>query len=1069
MPTLDLTQLINPVEYEPQESYKHEIYTTPLADGYEHLALGGSTAQLWNWRISKTNLTWQDKDLIANTFKDLAGTTPFLWTPKIGIVPKSSYICTQWNFTPIAPDLSSPTTQQIWKFDATFELETSGECEAFRNLISKSAILIKLSQAIGFQERYTQDIDPMTANSDGSIRNAFHKVAGRGGYFHYSSSTSEGVFLTIYAFAKAFKVTNNVRYKNYALFVANYALNYIYPKPDPFSYTIDDKFLCHWLVNAGDDFFVKGKINEEDYFKGGWFDINVNFNNGVGIVPNGNGLDRSRLANVYLVHSGKLYYQNVFSPIIPGSGTVYPVDYWVSNQYMEGTVFRLFPASAESGGQSGVPTNELPGTIKLKSNFTGTLKVVLSTYETTMVPRNGLYDAFPFFRENYKDANGNYREFNFATDAGFWIADSFKELAEIDPANAAKWLKCVELNQRDYLRFCVNIPNLAYWYKKDVEENDPYAYAGTQTVSIRSGQTVTDNYTISRVITGALAGTARINYTSTPANTFPSIEFIQNYASQFIIGEDSKIRVEAATTRGYNYEVTLSASSDAFDFSRLFIANWLLDGNSTLVTKNFEPEHFVRWGESGKPYLVWHPTIVDFPNPLYVYFDENGSSATRNRDKQDIPINGKNIDAVTVWRSVLDKGTGTHAGFGYVISEGKKIKNPPRICYRHTGDDVILKIIDGQDNEFTKRLESSNGWVKRSFQWDDFDGEDEPSSNGFIKNIQFELAEDSDNATVWTYWIAENERNEPELLSDLTPVKTYKGAIVGRIPAENYTFWVGDFKPINSPSEALKYNPGVPAFTNNIIDGNIDAYLGGGCPLIGGYISLYHLYIWGAQTEFNNCIKALKDSQAAYANKVGVSGPFAPYYIRDYWDANSFANQYGAGNWIEFGIDPNGGWTQYQSRTVDWAARALHADPDNWELREIVRKFLVFIDNHFTQYKTNRVPTYYSLNAYPTTTYHEPATCALVGRAAIYANLAGLSPQMTWRIIYRCYTYIESQWVGSGTMAGSWSAGQPKFTDLLGEEYNEWFCFWGAEIIDFYCTLHQYLDQLTLPSCASLL
>lgn len=58
--------------------------------------------------------------------------------------------------------------------------------------------------------------------------------------------------------------------------------------------------------------------------------------------------------------------------------------------------------------------------------------------------------------------------------------------------------------------------------------------------------------------------------------------------------------------------------------------------------------------------------------------------------------------------------------------------------------------------------------------------------------------------------------------------------------------------------------------------------------------------------------------------------------------------------------------------------------------------------------------------------------------------------------------HIETQYVGTGTMGGSFSAGQPTYTESS-IEYREYFVFWHGEIIEFLALLKKYKNDLTFP------
>ena len=86
-------------------------------------------------------------------------------------------------------------------------------------------------------------------------------------------------------------------------------------------------------------------------------------------------------------------------------------------------------------------------------------------------------------------------------------------------------------------------------------------------------------------------------------------------------------------------------------------------------------------------------------------------------------------------------------------------------------------------------------------------------------------------------------------------------------------------------------------------------------------------------------------------------------------------------------------------------------------------------------------------------------------RAAIYGNLAGLDKLVTYRTIIRCITFLNTQYISTGIMAGSWAANQPDFVSG-GMTYKEMFSFWHSEIMRSMALLQNQKGNLRLPSCA---
>jgi hypothetical protein len=129
-------------------------------------------------------------------------------------------------------------------------------------------------------------------------------------------------------------------------------------------------------------------------------------------------------------------------------------------------------------------------------------------------------------------------------------------------------------------------------------------------------------------------------------------------------------------------------------------------------------------------------------------------------------------------------------------------------------------------------------------------------------------------------------------------------------------------------------------------------------------------------------------------------------------------------------------------------------------------RYLGYLFSFHRQRNSNQPPTNITVSRGAEVKYHEPHTASLTLRAAIYANLAGGNRLITFGMIKASYEYIKTQYVSSGNMAGSFTAGQPEFT-VNGITYRENFGFWTGEILESLAILYKYKDEIRLPSCAS--
>jgi hypothetical protein len=297
------------------------------------------------------------------------------------------------------------------------------------------------------------------------------------------------------------------------------------------------------------------------------------------------------------------------------------------------------------------------------------------------------------------------------------------------------------------------------------------------------------------------------------------------------------------------------------------------------------------------------------------------------------------------------------------------------------------------------------------------------------------------------------------------PCNAYKHVIRTRIDG-SYSMKVGDWQALNSPLNILKYNPGAVPFTVNSINGAIDAWRGS---LYVGYQNPATWYKWGRADLAAQVLQCLADSQADYGRRApgGASGLFSPVFYWPVWSEGVFGD-YNTWGWN--GADPNTEWGQYAYRALEATAKCWYLGRGDAAIarpaQRITMNALRYLDRFIRA--AGRPPTNIKSNVAPQDLYHDPAAAALILRAAIWANLAGGDRALTFRVIRRCWLYLQSQYVNSGLMAGSYSAGQPTFVEG-GQTYREYFGFWQAEILEALALMAQYRALLNLPPCATLI
>ena len=393
------------------------------------------------------------------------------------------------------------------------------------------------------------------------------------------------------------------------------------------------------------------------------------------------------------------------------------------------------------------------------------------------------------------------------------------------------------------------------------------------------------------------------------------------------------------------------------------------------------------------------------------------------------------------------------------------MNTPPRLYLKHSGAEIHFKVIDGDGDSFYYDIADTSGaWIDIQPSWDQMyqiNADKNPNQVDSLQSIEF-VAKGTNGASTTYIWFA-SPGPPPEQLD--IPIFTYKAVITSR-QRSAHTLWLGDFKPVCNTLDALQYNPGVVPFTVNLLNGVISDWRG--IPYA-GYQSPYMWQQWGYPARQRQVEDFLLAAQAAYSTKNPSNqfGSFAPVFSWTYWDNGDFlANGINDFGWN--GPDPNTAWAPYAFRVLESAAHAWFNDRLNTRLKQIVMQFLRYLDDDYLARESIAPITDFPADTAGRANYAEPHAASLIGRAALYANLAGGDPVVTFRVLKICFDYVESQYVAAGTMAGSFSAGQPVYSEG-GVNYREYFVFWHAEIIEFLALLRKYKIDLTYPGAETFL
>ena len=151
-----------------------------------------------------------------------------------------------------------------------------------------------------------------------------------------------------------------------------------------------------------------------------------------------------------------------------------------------------------------------------------------------------------------------------------------------------------------------------------------------------------------------------------------------------------------------------------------------------------------------------------------------------------------------------------------------------------------------------------------------------------------------------------------------------------------------------------------------------------------------------------------------------------------------------------------------ESNALLYAAKAWYEDKSNTRLKNLVMGWLQWADQVYAP-RTGALPPVLFFGNSLAIGGHNPGVQALIGEAALWANLSGGDPAITFRWIKRTLDYLQTQFVIPGNpMSGSWSLNQSTFAGTL-KEYYSW---WHGACIQFYSNLAANKALITYPPCS---
>ena len=546
--------------------------------------------------------------------------------------------------------------------------------------------------------------------------------------------------------------------------------------------------------------------------------------------------------------------------------------------------------------------------------------------------------------------------------------------------------------------------NQSYVYRKN--SGSVTEYPGTQITG-----------SASRISSGTLQ-----NYVNVSGS---GILIVENVDSQTSLTSSTTYTVEAsANTSNRVVEFFISNITDDASEASIYRQFWRLGIGTTINSRTFASHELFRWEA-----MTW-------------YYGIGLISGIGNYEENSITYNGQTFNNVVLR---LDNAA--------QLNINVNSNNPFKIFCRVVTSPATLRLKDSNGYYWDYTLAIA-GWNTVSPTWEQFiwspinpvtQSGRTPSQSGNIQELHILTT-----GNIYIWWIG---INPPQSL--VLPTVAYRAGVRDRASGSR-NLYVGDVYPNNTPTNQLNYTPGTVPFARNITTGVVGNLTG--LPYA-AYQNTWGLVKWEQHTRLSNVLSFLRASQLAYTTAIIDTGPFAPVYT---W--NDINNSSTGGTLNTFGFNGFDNFElsgQYQAQVGLWLARAWYEDPSNSELRSLAMSWINWLDQVFATREADLPPNEFPSNQ-TAIAGGNPGVQALIGEAALWCNLAGGDTGITFRWIYRSLTYLNYQFVDTGSMSGSWAQDQPTFASTL-KSYYSW---WHGACINFLSLLAIYKESITYPPCS---
>jgi hypothetical protein len=645
-------------------------------------------------------------------------------------------------------------------------------------------------------------------------------------------------------------------------------------------------------------------------------------------------------------------------------------------------------------------------TITLVENYTGTALIAYSAETGPMIAVGEKCEANPVWRPLDEG------EIACAADSLAWAYDLFQLWHGVTADE--KWLRAMESTKKALYKAC-NISNIIN-YIAPGEDGSPVLSGGLTSYSERDP---IETYT-------NIGGLIRINYPATTGEASIS-RWVGNHIP---FSAEKWLKLSMGSSSQSKIKMMLD-EDETYDPSKRWFCELLLDGNGILSDNlqdiNLYPHDFYK--SEG---VIWGAAYGKTSSGDVIKSEHSSVSKTNSITL----VNGLKREVSSISFTRGDEG-GWLGWAQFMLSLfGHRL--PMTISYK-TSNSLEIIINDANNVKWTYALPvSADEFTEVKLTADLFTPET-PTSPDILSSADYQsilINAVSEAASIEVEYVGELERMDSMTSPYYTSIGlSYSGS-------EGLDLAIEYIRPAPE-KDPIPYVPYLIPFDYHIVDNEVS-------DLRGAVFTGYQAPWMFQEGVFDDDVLAvdtnlsyLEDAQDAYEASTGVRGFFAPVF---WWD---YREDYGANEPNTFGWhDQWDNWSGFQYRVISDVARVLIKDPSNAKATGIVLDFARAVDRVWVNDYTD-FPTSIEKDEAPSAGGVDPHMVSNFMRALIYAmnsSVLTTNERIFLRaMIVKCLGYLDHYRV---PVDSDYTSPEVEGTFSPSPETNEWYQFWGGDILD---------------------